>query len=175
MGRIFTLEADTLAIIRDALDDLISELGKECLLVYPPRWVACAACVAQPQGNRPSSRWKTGGPLPINAASPCPLCNGQGRRAEEESETLTMSCQWDPREFPRLFPELALKLRAPYSTLRTKCYLEQAPKLMRCDHLRLQVPIEGVSTRRFVLASAPSDQSSIVQDRYAVAYWHQAG
>lgn len=44
---------------------------------------------------------------------------------------------------------------------------------MRCDHLRVQVPIEGVSVRKMKLQSDPSDRSSIIQDRYFTCYWSQ--
>lgn len=170
MGTIFTLEADTLAIIQAALDDLITELGKECLLVYPPKWVDCPVCAAAHNpGSQSTSRWRTGSPLPFQSV--CPSCNGQGKHAQEQSETVTMSCQWDPQEFRKLFPQV--DVRVPFSTLQTKCYLTDAPKLLRCDHMRLQVPIEGLSLRKYKLASDPSDKSNIVQGRYAIAYWTQ--
>lgn len=170
MGQIFTLDADTLAVITAALDDLIEEFGKDCMLVYPPRWVECANCVPG-LGGQPSNRWKTGGPLPFPAGSVCPLCGGQGRRAEEETELVHVSCEWNPREFQFLFPNV--NVRAPFSTLKTKSFLSLAPKLSRCDHLRMQVPVDGITLRKFQLASQPGDVSSIVQDRYCVAYWKQ--
>lgn len=173
MPEIFDLDDDTRDVIRAALDDIIEVLGKDCLLVYPARMNACANCVPSPMGGQSSNRWRTGGPIPFANGSVCPWCNGTGRRAEELTETIHLGCEWNPREFTRLFPNI--DIRKPNSTLRTKGYLRDAPKMARCDHLRLQSPVEGLVVRKMQLASAPGDESSIIQGRYCVAYWHQIG
>ena len=92
MGQLFSLDPDTRLVIQAALDDLIDEFGKDCLLVYPPRMVACANCLPG-IGGQPSNRWKHGGPIPFAAGSACPLCGGNGRRAEEVTEEIHLSCE----------------------------------------------------------------------------------
>jgi hypothetical protein len=169
VGTIFTLDSDTKSVIQDALDDLITEFGKDCRLVYPARMVACSNCVTSPIGGMPSNRWKTGGPLFFPAGSTCPLCNGNGRRAEEQSEVLHLLCAYDSKGFA--YPVSGVNLRVPSSKLRTKCMLVDAPKLLRCDHLIFDIAAEGVNRLKFKLASNPVDESNIIQRRYATAYW----
>jgi hypothetical protein len=168
MGKLFTLDDETKALVRDAFDDVLAEFGKPCLLVYPPRWKNCVNCVLTP-GAPTSNRWKTGGPMPFPNGSACPMCNGEGRRAEEVTEQITLLCAWEPRSF--FYPVPGIELRAPYSVLQTKCFMSDAPKLMRADHLVFQVPVEGVARKKFKLEGAPGDASNIIQSRYCVSLW----
>jgi len=171
MGKIFTLDADVKNIIRDAIDDLILELGKDCLLVYPPKMTLCVNCVSDPIGHKPSNRWKNGGPMRFPLGSLCPLCNGEGRRAEEVTETLRFLCEWDPKKF--LKPVQGVDLRVPYGMCQTKGYLTDLPKVLRCDHMILQNNISGVLRLKYKLAGEPGDYSNIIQGRYFVATWER--
>lgn len=169
MGKIFTLETETLSIVQDALDDLITEFGKECLLVYPPKMVACSNCTTELKGNPPANRWRTGnpsGPSPI-----CSVCNGSGNITQEETETIMLGCTYEPKGFFR--PVDNVNIRIKNATLQTKCYLKDAPKLVRCSYLYYQISVAAIVRARFELASDPVDISNIVKGRYAVAYWNQ--
>ena len=66
MGKIFTLSDDIKSVVTDALDDLITELGKDCRLVYPPRFVPCGNCIYDPIAGKSSNHWKSGGPIPVS-------------------------------------------------------------------------------------------------------------
>lgn len=171
MGNIFTLEEATLKIVRDALDDLITEFGKNCRLVYPPKSIDCQNCSIALVGSLQVNRWKTGGPSPFPNGAPCPICNGRGKIEQEVSEILELLCTYEPKGFLR--PVEGVNIRLKNATLRTKCFLTDAPKLKRCDHIIYQVDTEGIVRNKFRLASDPVDVSSIVKGRYAVAYWEQ--
>lgn len=174
MGEIFTLDGDTLGIIRTALDDLVTEMGKNCLLVYPPTSVTCDNCQSIPMpGNRVTYHWKTGGPIRFPNGGVCPACNGQGYRAEEDSETIRLLCAYKADGFLR--PAPGVDVRVPNATLRVRCYLTESPKLNRADHLVYQVDASPYSLAKFRMTSKPVDESNIVQGRYAVSYWTQGG
>ena len=83
MGKLFTLSDDVKKIAQDAIDDLIDQLGKDCLLVYPPLPSACVNCVIDPIGNKSSNHWTSGGPMPFPNGSICPLCDGRGYHFSE--------------------------------------------------------------------------------------------
>jgi hypothetical protein len=169
MGKIFTLDADVKSIIQDAIDDLIGELGKDCRLVYPPKMTYCVNCASDPIGHKPSNRWKTGGPVHFPMGSLCPMCNGEGRRAEEVTEVIKLLCEWDPKKF--VFPVPSLDVRTPFSVVQVKGFLTDLPKVLRCDHMVLQIPIEGIIRKTYKLSGEPGDYSNIVQGRYFVAVW----
>jgi hypothetical protein len=111
MGTLFTLDASLKSVITAALDDLITELGKDCLLVYPPRWVACSNCVYDSVNQRSGNTWKSGGPAEFSTGSTCPLCNGHGKMAQEVSESIRLLCAYEPKGFFYPVPNLPIRLR----------------------------------------------------------------
>lgn len=171
MGELFTLDDDIKALVQLAFDDVITEFGKDCLLVYPPRWKPCVNCVLDPIGHKSSNKWKNGGPLPFPNGNLCPMCNGDGRRAEEQTEVVKLLCAWEPKSF--FYPMPGLDIRVPYSILQTKCLISEVPKLLRADHVIFEIPSEAVVRKRFKLLGAPGDSSNIIQNRYYVAVWEQ--
>lgn len=173
MGTIFTLDSQIKSVIQDALDDLITELGKDCKLVYPPKWSECLNCITpyDPIGQKPSCFYRQGGPVPFGDGI-CPVCNGAGKQSSEVSEVLKFLCEWNPQKFIR--PVSNLNIQIPYSLVQTKGYLTDLPKVLQADHLIFQVPIEGLMRKRYRLASEPGDPSNIIQNRYFVALWQRA-
>lgn len=173
MGTLFTLDDSTKSIVRDALDDLITEFGKVCRLVYPGKMTACGNCTYDNIGKKSSNHWRSGGPIPFAHGTTCPLCAGVGRHYSEVTEDITLLCEWDQKKFVSPIP--GLDIRSPYSLLQTKGFLSDIPKVMRADHLILQVPIEGLVRKRFRRLGEPGDASNIVQGRYFVCLWEQSG
>lgn len=168
MGILFSLDA-VKPTIQQALDDLITELGKDCLLVYPPKWVNCSNCLSSSFGNKSSSSWKSGGPLPFPAGTVCPLCNGSNKVSQEQTESVRMLCAWEPKAFFEPLPQV--DVRVPYGVIQTKSYLSDAPKIMRADHAVFQTPTTNILRSTYELAGEPVDVSNIIQGRYCVATW----
>lgn len=171
MANIFTIDAAIKSIIQGALDDIITNLGKNCLLVYPPKMLPCDNCVSNPIGNLPSNRWRTGGPIHFGVGSLCPMCDGQGMRAEELTEAILLLCEWDPKKFIKPFQ--GLDIRIPNGLLQTKGYLVDMPKILRCDHLVFQTDVAGMSHFKYKLYDDPGDRSNIIQNRYFIATWER--
>lgn len=174
MGNIINLDADTRATMQGAFDDLIGIAGKPCLIVYPPRWNLCGNCIFDPMKQLSSNRWKTGGPMPFPAGAPCPLCSGKGRRADEVSETITMICTWVPKPWYNKGPQVD-ELRIPYGLLQTKGFLTDLPRIQKCDHLQVELPIQGVLVANYKLVAQPGDLHHFIQGRYCVAKWEMMG
>lgn len=171
MGKIFTLTNDIKQIAADAIDDLIDQLGKSCTLVYPPVWTVCANCVFDPVGDKSANRWVSGGPIPFQDGAVCPLCSGAGKRADENTEVITMLIANQPSHF---FTKLPGSLQLPSGSIQTKGYLSDWPKVIRSKEMILQ---KGVfpTTLRYVLKGEPIDVGNIIQARYMVCNWLRAG
>lgn len=170
MGKIFTLDADIKGVIQDALDDLITELGKDCLLVYPPKMSRCPNCIFDPKLNKSTNRYNGTGPYFFDKGI-CPYCNGLGKMESSVNEPIKMLCRWEPKKF--FYPIQNLDIRKPYSILQTKFYLKDLPKVNKADSLIFQLPIEPYTVMTYTLLNAPGDQSNIIQGRYAVATWER--
>lgn len=171
MGKIFTLEDSVKGIITNALDDLITELGKNCRLVYPSKMERCENCCFDPIGKKSTNIWLNGGPIPFQNTS-CPMCDGSGHIAIPQSEITKFLCAFTPKSFFAPVPNLDLK--SPFSIVQTKGFIDpDLAKVRRAQHMVCQVPLEGIISKKYELASDPADVANIIQNRYFVATWKQ--
>jgi len=176
MGQLFSIDDEVKAIIQDGLDDLITELGKTCTLVYPPsRYESCPNCLYDPMSEKSSNRYRAGGPIEFADGSICPYCNGRGRIATETTEDVELLCELNPKKFTVPVPGLLLGNRQPDALLQTKGFIKDWPKVEKCDYLLYQKTLAGLGPRRYKLAGEPNDVSNIIQDRYFVCLWERVG
>lgn len=171
MGTIFTLTPAIKKVIQNALDDLITELGKPCRLYYPGKVVPCPNCVFDSTNQRGGLTFKNGGSVPFPNGTICPVCNGKDLKISQTSEVINMLCAWEPKNFWHPIP--SLDIRVPFSLVQTKGYLIDLPKLVKCDYMIFDVDIEGYVSQKFKLVSMPGDRSNIIQGRYFVCTWEQ--
>lgn len=171
MGRIFTLTEDIRQIAKDAIDDLIDQLGKNCRLIYPSVETDCPNCIYDPTTNRSSGRYQAAGPRPFPNGTICPVCRGAGKLSADSSEVIKMLCQWNPRNYQ----QLPGNIQVPNSVLQTKGYLTDMPKVMRSRKMVLEIDIEQYNRFTFELWGEPIDQGNIIQGRYFIALWKRVG
>lgn len=172
MGKLFSIDAGTKSTIQDALDDLITEFGRECRLVYPAVWAACPNCMYDAIGQKSTNRWRTGGPMPFANGTTCPICTGTGKKASEETDTVTLKLEWEPSKF--WYPVPGADIRVPGSICQTKGYVSDLPKVLRCDHVILDVNLQPVISTTFRMIKTPISPGNIIQDRYFVCTWELA-
>jgi len=171
MGKIFTLTSDLISLAKDAFDDLINQLGKTCALVYPPKFTDCPNCILDSSG-RSTNRYQSGGPIPFTDGI-CPYCHGQGKFEQTTEESITLLCEWNPKNFK--FPIPNADIRRPQSLLQTKGFIKDYRKIQRADHLIYQSDLQELSRKKFKLLSDGGDVSNIVQAEYFIATWEQHG
>jgi hypothetical protein len=172
MSKIFELTDDIKQVARDAIDDLIEALGKQCQLIYASGSTQCPNCVYDNFNKRSANKYKPGGPQPFSPGQTCPVCGGSGvLPGQTNTEIIKMLCTWNPREFTYI-PDT---IETPYSILQTKGYIEDLPKVMRCKEMILEIPIEPYTRFRFVRNSEPIDPGNIIQGEYFVCLWKRAG
>jgi hypothetical protein len=162
MGTLFTLTPAIKSVTQQALEDLITELGKNCKLFYPPTQETCGCA-----GNV----WLTGGPAPPGDVTTCPLCGGSGFRAKEVSETLKMGVAVHPKDFWKKPPP---NIQIPDGTIQTKGYLTDLPKLRAAERMQLQPELDAVARWMYVRDDDPVDVSNIVQGVFVVLQWKRA-
>lgn len=173
MGKVFTLTPSIKAVIQDALDDLITELGKNCVLYYTGKATPCTNCCWDPIGQSGGLIWKDGGPEPFPNGTICPMCNGKSMRYVETSESVKMLCAWEPKNFWNPIPNL--DIRVPFSYVQTKGYFTDLPKINKANWMLFESAVEGLQRMKYTLLKSPGDQSNIIQGRYFIATWQQVG
>lgn len=171
MGKIFTLTADIKAIASDAIDDLIDQLGKQCRLIYSAVKTDCPNCLLDVQSNKSTGLYKSGGPRPFPARGICPVCRGAGKIDSTSTDSVTMLCTWNPRDFYKYVGNVEL----PHSFVQTKGYMKDLPKILRARRMVLEVPIEPYIRYTFELSGEPIDPGNIIQGRYFLALWKRMG
>ncbi len=176
MGKIFTLDADTKSVIQDVLDDFLINvkdggLAKTCLIVYPPKVVRCVNCVYDPTTNRSSNRPRSGCPQPFAMGGTCPLCSGKGMREDAVTEEISLKCTWEFKKFTN--PPADIKIRVPNSLVETKGYITDLPKLLKAQHIVVNLPIAPFLRQEYTLYGEPGDPSNMVPGRYFYAVWER--
>lgn len=173
MAAPFEIPADTRTIVAESLKAVYDFLGKRCRLVYPHTWTDCTNCVSHQVGNRSVSHWRSGGPVFFPDGASCPVCGGQGKRAHESSEEISLVCEWEPKKF--ILPLPSVDVRVPYGLLQTKGEMVHLPKVVRCDHLVVDLPMESLVRARYHLAGEPFDKHQIAQGKFFTALWERGG
>lgn len=172
MGTVFTLTDDIKAVVTAGLDDLMTELGKNCTLVYPPKYAACVNCVFDPIGNKSSNRWVTGGPVPFPEGSICPFCGGNGKRADEVTVTIKMLVRAESSQF---WVKAPAGFQVPTGSIQTKGFLTDVQKVLTAREMIVQPELQTIIRYRYTLVGEPLDVGNIIQGRYFVALWQRAG
>ena len=172
MAKLFTLSADVKKIAQDAIDDLIDQLGKDCLLLYPPLPEFCVNCELDPIGNKSSNHWTNGGPMPFPNGSICPMCNGSGYHFKESTKSIKLLIANSPSEW---FVKIPAGIQMPAGTIQTKGYVTDLPDVLQCRKLIVQISLEPLVRYVYELKGEPIDQGNIVQGRYWVGLWNRVG
>ena len=165
-GRVFTVDNAIRTLAYNAFADLIDQLGKPCELVYPPKMEACANCLPDPIGKKSSNRYRNGGPYPFPMGSICPVCGGEGYRAIEISDTVTLLINEDPKSF-QSFGNVDI----PQGTVQTKGFIANLPKVLKCAYLIKDINIKPYIEYRYKLAGEPLVPANIAPGKIFVANW----
>jgi hypothetical protein len=147
---------------------LIANFGKPCIVVYPPITELCPNCIFDPVQQKSTGRYKTGGPIPF-AVGDCPVCMGDGKvvTTPPTEETLTLLCEWNPRKFIVLPPNIEV----PDGAVQTKGLIEDLPKILKARRIVIQVPNE--TSRRYVfdMIHEPIDPFGLMQGNFFLVTW----
>lgn len=172
MGKLFD-PSDYRETVQDGFDDILDLFGKPCRLVYPESFISCANCIFDNIGKKSSNKWVTGGPMPFHAGSICPICNGAGKIATENSATIYMTINWGQTNFNKSAP---INVRVPIGgTIETRGYLTDLPKVKKCRSMNILGDISAYGHFNFKLEGEPSDPFQFIPGRYFIANWTRVG
>lgn len=172
MAKLFSLSAEIKQIAKDAIDDLIDQLGKDCLLVYPSVPEKCVNCIADFVGNKSSNHWTSGGPIPFPNGSICPMCDGEGFHFKEITKPIKLLISNNPSQW---FIKVPSNVVIPDGSIQTKGYVRDLPNVLQSRKMVMQISIEPIIRFTYNLSGEPIDQGNIVQNEYWVATWNRVG
>jgi len=173
MAKLFDIADIIRDTCQDGFDDILDLMAKPCKLTYPESFIDCVNCVYDPIGKKSSNRWVTGGPMPFHAGSICPICNGDGKLATENSENIQMSINWGQITFGKNMP---INIRIPMGgVIETRGYLTDLPKVKKCRSMSILGDIAPYGHFNFKLDGEPSDPFQFIPGRYFIANWVRIG
>lgn len=169
MAAIFTLTQPIKDLATNALDSLIRELGKDCLLVYSPKMEYCPNCTFDPQSKRSSNIWKSGGPAPFPSGALCSLCNGKGQRANQVTKLIRLLCHSNIKKFINLPPQLEI----PDGTIQTKGHISDLEFVLQAEEMIVQPDLSPYIKWRYKLWGEIINPSNIISNRYWSGLWRR--
>ena len=81
------------------LNEAILLFNRTCTVVYPETREKCTNCLNNTFGGRSVNFYRTGGPIPFNRGTPCPLCGGEGFKLTETEESVELRVYYQKKNF----------------------------------------------------------------------------
>lgn len=150
------------------LNEAILLFNRTCTLVYPEKKEKCENCVANTFGGRSVNIYRTGGPVPFNRGTPCPLCGGEGFKNIEVTENIELRVYYDKRNFI----DVGFNVDIPNNVVQTVGYMDDYEKIMMAKELLINVG--DANQGRYKRISEPYNQGFKQNPtQYIVLFWER--
>jgi hypothetical protein len=150
------------------LNEAILLFNKTATLVYPEKRTACENCVTNTFGGRSVNFYKTGGPIPFNRGTPCPLCGGEGLKLTEVEESIELRIYYQKKDFINV----DFTVDVPDNVIQTIGYMSDYKKLTSAKELL--VDVGKYNQGRYKRISEPYNQGFKQNPtQYIVIFWER--
>lgn len=170
MSNPFTIDSSIISLYQQGMNTIISQLGKDCVLIYPPKVTMCPNCIYDPNSKRSSNRYKTGGPIQFPNGAICPYCNGVGNISSPVEETVRMRIIYRPKDYRNF----GIQVQDPSSLVKATCGIDYLPKIQQAAYLRLDSEVNGFVQYICEKVSAPKPHG-MQHSKYVISYWQING
>ena len=113
------------------LNEAILLFNRTCTVVYPETREKCTNCLNNTFGGRSVNFYRTGGPIPFNRGTPCPLCGGKGFKSIEATDSVEVRIYYRRRDFI----DVGFQADVPNNVVQTVGYMSDYVKLTRAKEL----------------------------------------
>lgn len=171
MPKLFRITPAIRRLAANAIDTMIGELGKDCLLFLPPEKRKCPNCYFDSIQGKSSGKYNGDGPKPFTRP-PCPVCRGSGFDPDVMVNTVVVRflIEWNPKSFLTIQPGIQF----PQGTVQTKGFVTDLPLVMQSEKIIIDYHNAKFSSHEFVKKGEPIIQGNIVPSRYFVAFWERS-
>ena len=157
----------------DTYNEAVLLFTRTATLVYPEKKEDCPNCILDTMGtrNRSVSMYQPGGPYPFERGMPCPYCGGQGYKAIESSDEVTLRIYWDRKSWYNV----GIPIDIPNGMIQTISYLSDLEKIEQCKYM---IPnydgIENYDKAKYE-KNGPSFPQGFKQNttKYVVTFWNR--
>ena len=119
-------------------------------------------------GGRSVNYYRSGGPIPFNRGTPCPLCGGKGFKSIEATDSVEVRIYYRRRDFI----DVGFQADVPNNVIQTIGYMSDYVKLTRAKELL--VDIGTYNKGRYKRISEPYVQGFKQNStQYIVIFWER--
>jgi hypothetical protein len=168
MAKLFTITAGIRRLSQNAIDTMIDQLGKDCLLVFDSQETQCPNCIYDSIRKTSAGRYNGTGPVPFTRP-PCPVCHGKGLiDPTPTTKVVRFLIDWQPK--PWLYVDTT-GTRMPDGAIRAKGYVSEMDSVLQCKHMIVDYKNNTFENNKFVLLGEPNPSGNIVANRYFTSLW----
>ena len=150
------------------LNEAILLFNRTCTIVYPEKSEKCENCVTNTFGGRSTNFYRSGGPIPFNRGTNCPLCGGEGFKNVESTESVELRIYYNKREFI----DVDINADVPNNVIQTVGYMNDYEKLVKAKEL--VVDVGDADKGRYKRISEPYNQGFKQNPtQYIVIFWER--
>lgn len=134
-------------LFNDAINSLFSTdaLKVSCTLEYSAtKFNDCPNCIYDNIGRKSSNRFQAGGSIPFPFGQICPVCNGEGKIANESSENVDLLVIHEPKQFIGGLPANLLD-----GTIQVIAKRELTAKLEKANTMLASLSANGFKSLRY--------------------------
>jgi hypothetical protein len=135
---------------------LASSMAPTCLLVYPPKRLACINCIVNPLTGSSSGRYKVAGPVVFSNGQICPYCQGIGYTETETTEGIKMLIDWEPKQYMNIMKSSDdNSINYPGAIIKIQADISNINKLRQCIEVRIHQDISNLGYWRYERLGEP--------------------
>ena len=150
-------------------NEAIKLFERTATLVYPEKRDRCDNCISNTMGGRSSNFYKTGGPIPFERGSVCPLCNGQGFKLIDAHESVQLRIYHRKRDWI----DVGIQVDVPNNTVQTITYLKHLPQINKAKEVLINKNIQGHEVLRY-RKTGESITNGLQHNRYIITFWKRS-
>lgn len=132
----FQIPSELLDLHESIVSSMIEQLGQAYTVYYKPVYTECVNCVANPIGNVSANIFRTGGPVPFPFGAICPICNGEGFKQTQTTDTVQLEVIWEQRKFI----DIGQQIKIPDGAVQVKGYMGDLQKLQDMEGIDILGP-----------------------------------
>ena len=149
-----------------ALNTMISQWGKNCVLEFPRTRTECPNCELNTFDGTSNGVYQTGGPSPFPFGTICPVCFGEGYIESANSTTIRARIIDEPAKWIGKLPA-----DTPDGLIQLVCSLEHYSAI-RSSH-RMKIDEGGYRDRYYKLFGDPSDPCGPLAGQWIISFWER--
>lgn len=166
MADIFNISPQIRSLAENGISTMINQLGKTCTLFMDSLKVRCNNCRFDSVKGVSAGIYNTTGPASFTRP-PCPVCRGSGFIQQEQSTTVTLLIDWQPK----IYQPVATGFVIPQGLISAKGFIADLPKVIQAKYMILDLAHAKYQTHKFVLWGETTPQGNIVRNKFFTCYW----